>query len=54
MHRLFPNSQNQRYSFFLKLRRAGGEEAVAIYESIRNKAEELGLLKSAMDASLTF
>ncbi|MBD2387138.1 glycosyltransferase family 4 protein [Cylindrospermum sp. FACHB-282] len=31
---------------FSKLGRAGGEEAVAIYESIRNKAEELGLLEN--------
>ncbi|MDZ8237913.1 MAG: glycosyltransferase [Nostoc sp. ChiQUE01a] len=31
---------------FLKLGRAGGEEAIAIYESIRKKAEELGLLEN--------
>ncbi|MEH2154987.1 glycosyltransferase family 4 protein [Nostoc sp.] len=42
----FPQFTKPTVLVFLKLGRAGGEEAVAIYETIRNKAEELGLLEN--------
>ncbi|MBD2513300.1 glycosyltransferase family 4 protein, partial [Nostoc muscorum FACHB-395] len=42
----YPQFTKPTVLVFLKLGRAGGEEAVAIYESIRNKAEELGLLEN--------
>ncbi|MBD2612993.1 MAG: glycosyltransferase family 4 protein [Nostoc sp. GBBB01] len=42
----YPQFTKPTVLVFSKLGRGGGEEAVAIYESIRKKAEELGLLEN--------